>query len=83
MRLFALICFGVAVFYGYAAISVMQSGVATPLQGDTTVQHRRDDPNSKYAKFLLARWMLGGGFCALGVVMYIFAGRFEKLHAKP
>jgi hypothetical protein len=43
------------------------------------VEHRRDDPNSRYQRYLLARWLFAGGFGALGGVMQFFAGRFEKL----
>ncbi len=83
MRLFALICFGAAFFYAYTAVEAMRSGATTPLQGDTSALQRRDDPASRYPKILLARWMMAGGFVAVGVVMYLFAARFEKLNAKP
>lgn len=83
MRLFAILCFGAAVFYGYTAVEAMRTGVATPLRGDTSVLHRRDDPKSNYSKYLLARWLAAGGFVALGVVMHVFAARFDKLNAKP
>jgi len=83
MRLFALICFGVAIFYGYTAVEAMRTGVTTPIRGDTSVLHRRDNPQSNYQKYLLARWLASGGFVALGVVMYVFSARFDKLNAKP
>jgi hypothetical protein len=83
MRLFALICFAAAVFYGYTAVDAMRSGTTTPLKGDTSAVQRRDDPASRYSKILLARWLMAGGLVAVGVVMQIFAARFEKLNAKP
>ncbi len=80
MRFFALICFALAVFYGYTAVEAMRLGTTTALRGpETSVVHRKDDPASKYSKFLLARWLFAGGFIAVGAVMYVFAGRFEKL----
>jgi hypothetical protein len=83
MRLFALLCYGAAIFYGYTAVEAMRTGVASPLRGDTDALHRRDDPKSNYSKYLLARWLATGGFVALGVVMQVFAARFDKLNAKP
>jgi hypothetical protein len=82
MRLFAILCYGIAVFYGYTAVEAMRTGVTTALNGDDGALHRRDDPASKYAKFLLARWMFAGGFVAVGMVMRVFAGKFEKLEAE-
>ena len=79
MRLFAMLCFAVAFFYGWTAVDAMRSGVATPMRGDTSVEHRRDDPQSSYGKYLAARWLFAGGFMALGVVMNVFAARFEKM----
>ncbi len=79
MRIFATLCFAIALFYGWAAVDTMRRGVATPLRGDTSVEHRRDDPQSSYTKYLAARWLFAGGFIALGVVMNVFAGRFEKM----
>ena len=79
MRLFAIFCYAVALYYGYTAIETMQSGVAYPMSGDTSVPHLRDDPASRYPKYLMARWLFAGGFIALGAVMQIFAGRFDKL----
>ncbi len=49
------------------------------MRGETSVEHRRDDPNSKYSRYLAARWMLAGGLAAVGVVMGALAGKFEKL----
>jgi hypothetical protein len=82
MRLFAILCYGITIFYGYTAVEVMRTGTATPLRGDTSVLHRRDDPASNYHKYLFARWMIAGGFAVLGVAMQIFARYFEKLDAK-
>ena len=79
MRLFATFCYIAAVYYCAMAIQTMRTGVATPLRGDTTVLHRRDDPNSSYGKFLFARWLLAGGLVATGLVMSSVAGKFEKL----
>lgn len=79
MRFFGIICYAIALYYGYTAVETMQSGVAYPMRGDTDVAHRRDDGASKYSKILLSRWMFAGGFIVLGAVMQVFAGRFEKL----
>jgi hypothetical protein len=79
MRLFAIFCYAVALYYGYTAFETMRSGVAYPIRGDTAVPHRRGAAESQYSKFLLARWLFTGGFIALGAVMQVFAGRFEKL----
>ena len=78
MRLFAIACFAVAFFYGWTAVDAMRSGVAQPLGGTSSVEQRRDDPGSKFARFVLARWLCAGGFAALGGVMFVFAGRLEK-----
>ena len=79
MRLFAIACFAVAVFYGWTAAEAMRSGVVAPLGGTSQAEQRRDNPQSKFARFLLARWLCAGGFAALGGVMLAFAGRLEKL----
>ena len=81
MRLFAIFCYAVALYYGYTAIETMQSGVAYPMRGDTSVAHLREDPESRYAKYLMARWLFAGGFIAVGAVMQFFAGRFDNLAA--
>ena len=77
MRLFAICCFAIAVFYGWTAVETMRTGVAHSLTGDSDAEHRRDDPDSRYQKCLAARWIFATGFAAVGVVMHIFAGRFE------
>ena len=79
MRLFAIFCYAIALYYGYTAIETMQTGVAYAIRGDTSVPHERDVPESKYEKYLLARWLFAGGFIAMGAVMQVFAGRFDKL----
>jgi hypothetical protein len=79
MRLFAIICYAIALYYGYTAVETMRTGVAYAMRGDTTTAHRRADASSKYSKYLAARWLFAGGFIAVGAVMQIFAGRFEDL----
>jgi len=79
MRFFAIICYAIALYYGYTAVETMRSGVAYAMRGDTATPHRRDVAESKYPKYLAARWLFAGGFIALGAVMQVFAGRFEKL----
>jgi hypothetical protein len=79
MRLFAIFCYAVALYYGYTAVETMRSGVAYAIRGNTSVPHVRGEPNSQYSKYLFARFLFTGGFIALGAVMQIFAGRFEKL----
>ena len=79
MRLFGIICFAVAVFYGWTAVDAMHTGSVRALGGDSSAEQRRDDPQSKYQRLLLARWLYAGGFAALGGVMFAIAGRFEKL----
>ena len=79
MRLFAIACFAVAIFYGWTAVDALQSGIVKPLGGSSNVEQRRDDPGSKYARFVLARWLCAGGFATLGGVMLWFAGRLDKL----
>ena len=79
MRLFAIFCYAIALYYGYTAIETIQSGVAYPITGDTSVPHLRDAPESRYARLLLARWLFAGGFVVMGAVMQYFAGRFDKL----
>jgi hypothetical protein len=79
MRFFAIICYAIALYYGYTAVETMWSGVAYAMRGDTATPHHRDAADSKYGKYLMARWMFAGGFIALGAVMQVFAARFEKL----
>jgi hypothetical protein len=78
VRLFAICCYAVALFYAWTAVDAMRTGVARPLGGAAT-EHRRDDPASQYRRYMIARWLYCGGFVALGAVMQIFAGRFENL----
>ncbi len=78
MRLFAIACFAIASFYGWTAVDAMRSGTVEPLGGASHAVQRRDDPASKFTRFVLARWLCAGGFAALGSVMFIFAGRFER-----
>ena len=79
MRLFAIACFAVAFFYGWTAVDALRTGAVKPLGGSSNVEQRRDDPDSKFARFVFARWLCAGGFAALGGVMLAFAGRLEKL----
>ncbi|MEO6741487.1 MAG: hypothetical protein ABIP20_14665 [Chthoniobacteraceae bacterium] len=79
MRFFAIICFAVAMFYGWTAVDAMRTGTVHALGGKSDAEQRRDDPQSKYQRYMLARWLYAGGFAALGGVMLVFAGRFEKL----
>ncbi len=79
MRLFAILCFAIAIFYGYTAVDAMRTGTVHSLGGKADVEARRDDPESPFQRFLFARWMYAGGFAALGGVMLFFAGRFDKL----
>ena len=81
MRLFAIFCYAVALFYGWTAVDTMRTGVAHALGGDSSVEHRHDDPQSRYQRYLAARWMFATGFAALGVVMQVFAGRFDALQS--
>ena len=81
MRTFAILCYAVALFYGWTAVDSMRRGVAQPLRGGDSVEQRRDDPDSHYRKYLAARWLFATGFVALGAVMQVFAGRFEALEA--
>ena len=66
-------------FYGWTAVDAMRTGVVQPMGGTASVEQRRDDAQSKFQRYLLARWLSCGGFAALGVVMRVIAGRFEKL----
>ena len=68
-------------FYGWTAVDAMRTGVVQPMGGASGVEQRRDDPQSKYQRYLFARWLFCGGFGALGVVMQVIAGRFEKLES--
>ena len=79
MRLFAIFCYAIALFYGFTAVETMQTGAAYALRGDTSVAQMRDDPESKYWEYLMARWLIAGGFISIGAVMQFFAGRFDKL----
>jgi hypothetical protein len=79
VRLFAIACFAVTLFYGWTAVDALRTGVVKPLGGSSNAEQRRDDPQSKFARFVLARWLCAGGFATLGGVMLAFAGRFEKL----
>ena len=81
MRFFAICCLAVAMFYGWTAVDAMRSGTVQPLTGSQKADHRRDDPQSSYQRYLLARWLYCGGFVALGAVMFVFAGKFEKLES--
>ena len=80
MRFFAIICYALAVFYGYTAVEAMRTGETTPLRGGGAAQ-RRDDPGSSYQRLLTARWLFTGGLVAVGAVMQVFAARFDKLMA--
>ena len=81
MRIFAIFCFAVAIFYGWIAVDAMRSGTVHALGGKSEVEQRRDDPQSKFQRFMLARWLSCGGFVALGIVMQVSAGRLEKLES--
>jgi hypothetical protein len=80
VRLFAVICFAAAVFYGYTAVEAMRTGATTALSGGRA-ELRRDVPDSGFQRILTARWLMAGGLVATGVVMQIFAARFDKLMA--
>jgi hypothetical protein len=79
VRIFGILCFAVAMFYGWTAVDAMRTGAVHALGGNSGTEHRREDPQSKYRRYLLARWLYCGGFVTLGIVMHVFAGRFEKL----
>ena len=79
MRLFAILCYAIALYYGYTAVDAMRTGVTYPLSGETSTAHQRDQAGSKYSQYLLARWLFTGGLVAVGAVMQVFAGRFEKV----
>ncbi len=66
-------------FYGWTAVDAVRTGTVRALGGDSSIEHRRDDPQSRFSRYMAARWLYCGGFAALGVVMLVFAGRFEKL----
>jgi hypothetical protein len=66
-------------FYGWTAVDAMRTGTVQALAGNANTEQRRDDPQSKYQRYLLARWLYCSGFIALGAVMYFFAGRIERL----
>ena len=67
-------------FYGWTAVDAMRTGTVHGF-GDSSVEHRRDDPQSRFQRYLIARWLFSGGFIALGAVMLVVAGRFEKLES--
>lgn len=77
MRLFAICCFAIALFYGWTAFEAVRTGVTRPLSGDAV--HRREDPQSRFQRYMAARWLYCAGFAALGVVMQVFAARFDRL----
>lgn len=79
MRLFSIFCFIIALYYGWNAVETMRSGVAYPLRGDMSKEHRRDDPQSSYTKYVAARWLMAGGFVLLGGALRFSAGRLEKI----
>ncbi len=79
MRFFSILCFIIALYYGWNAVETMRSGVAYPMRGDTSKEHRRDDPQSSYTKYLAARWLMAGGFLMLGGVFRFYTVRMEKL----
>ena len=81
MRLFAIFCYSVALFYGWTAVDAMRTGVAYSLGGNLTIEQRRDDPHSRYQRYLVARWLVVVGFAALGTVMLGFASRMEALES--
>ena len=77
--MFAIFCYAVALFYGWTAVDAMRTGVAYSLGDSSGVEQRRDDPESRYQRFLVARWLIAAGFAAMGAVMQGFAGRMEAL----
>ena len=79
MRLFAIFCYAVALFYGWTAVDAMRTGVAYSLGGSSSIEQRRDDPQSRYRRYLAARWLFATGFAALGAVMHGFAGKMDAL----
>jgi hypothetical protein len=81
VRLFAIACFAAAMFYGWTAADAMRTGVVHALGGKSNAEQRRDDPQSKFQRYLLARWLCCAGFVALGAVMQVSAGRFDKLES--
>ncbi len=79
-----MFCYAAALFYFATAVQAMRTGSVAPMSGNTEIEHRRDDPASSYGKLLFARWLLGGGLAAMGVLVGVLAGRFEKLEdSKP
>ena len=79
MRLYAIFCYAAALFYFGTAVQAIRTGSVAPMSGNTSVEHRRDDPQSKFSRLLFARWMIGGGLLAMGILVNVLAGRFEKL----
>lgn len=82
MRIFAFFAWGIALFYAYTAVDATRSGVVSPMRGDTSVELRKEDPNSGYSRNVAARWIIASGFVILGIATYVLAGHFEKLNAK-
>jgi hypothetical protein len=81
VRLFAICCYAVALFYSWTAVDTMRTGIARPLSGGAPAEHLRDDPASRYRRILAARWLFAAGFAALGAVMQFSAGRFDALNS--
>ncbi|MEQ1853472.1 MAG: hypothetical protein ABMA01_17985 [Chthoniobacteraceae bacterium] len=81
MRLFAICCYAVALFYAWTGVDTMRTGIARPLSGRAPVEQRRDDPASRYQRILMARWLMAAGFAALGAVMQFSAGKFDALNS--
>jgi biotin synthase-related radical SAM superfamily protein len=79
VRLYAIFCYVAALFYFGTAVRAMKMGSVAPMSGKTEIEHRRDDPASDYKRLLFARWLIGGGLAAMGVLVTVLAGRFEKL----
>jgi hypothetical protein len=79
VRLYAMFCYAGALFYFGTAVQAMRTGSVAPMSGNTTIEHRKDDPESKYSRLLFARWLIGGGLAAMGILVNVLAGRFEKL----
>ena len=74
-----MFCYAAALFYFGTAVQAIRTGSVAPMSGNTSVEHRRDDPESKFSRLLFARWMIGGGLLAMGILVNVLAGRFEKL----
>lgn len=74
-----MFCYAAALFYFGTAVQAIRTGTVAPMSGNTSVEHRRDDPESRFSRLLFARWMIGGGLLAMGILVNVLAGRFEKL----